>query len=277
MGLSRQDIVKIIIREPFVLARSLKGHIIPVFDFLENLFGSKEDAAIVFKRCPLISRYTVKNYLALNIATLRDVGVPDSRISKLAIRCPFMIMTQPHRLKAAAAAVKELGLNPKLSVFGIAVTIMGWSSRSTWEAKLDVFRSYGLSDEEIYAAFKKQPMFLTLREKKVRVTMEFFIKKLCWSPSKLLTMPGVLLLSLEGRIIPRLSVLHVLVSEKLLKKCPSINSMLKISEKSFVQKFMVKYHDEFPLVLEAHHGSMKIDEFNLIPKKNSCDGHIVGC
>ncbi|GLT69998.1 hypothetical protein SLA2020_421030 [Shorea laevis] len=67
--------------------------------------------------------------------------------------------------------------------------------------------------------------------------------------------------SLEKRIIPRCSVLQLLISKRLIKKNTSIFHVVRMSENKFVEKFVRKYQNEVPDVVRAHQGKIEFQEF----------------
>ena len=94
-------------------------------------------------------------------------------------------------------------------------------------------------------------------ENKIRKLMSFFVNKLNMTPSMISKHPNLLLLSLEKRIIPRCSVLHLLISKGLVKEETSIVNVFKMTEKEFVDKLVSKYQNEAPDVVNAHQGKIE--------------------
>ncbi|KAG2676091.1 hypothetical protein I3760_12G035500, partial [Carya illinoinensis] len=131
----------------------------------------------------------------------------------------------------------------------------------TWEA----FRSFGLSEDEIYAAFKRQPLCMGCSEKKIKKMMGFFVNKLKMKPSRISKTPILLQFSLEKRIIPRCSVLQVLMFKGLITEHTSIVSILKMVEKEFMEKFVSKYQNEVPDVVRAHQGKIEFQGLPIAP------------
>ena len=98
-------------------------------------------------------------------------------------------------------------------------------------------------------------------ENKIRKLMSFFVNKLNMTPSMISKHPNLLLLSLEKRIIPRCSVLHLLISKGLVKEETSIVNVFKMTEKEFVDKLVSKYQNEAPDVVNAHQGKIEFQGF----------------
>ncbi|XP_010547250.2 PREDICTED: uncharacterized protein LOC104819065 [Tarenaya hassleriana] len=166
------------------------------------------------------------------------------------------------RFNEAFTRVREMGFEPTETNFGNAVAAIGWCSKSVWEGKMNLFRSYGLSDSEILKGFKKQPRIMMFRQENTIKKMNFFIKRLHWCPQKVMMAPHVLLPSFEKRIIPRLSVLYLLVTrgEVEEKEISSVMNFLKMAEREFVEKFVAAYKDRIPQISEANEGKLKMEE-----------------
>ncbi|KAG2676148.1 hypothetical protein I3760_12G039400 [Carya illinoinensis] len=94
--------------------------------------------------------------------------------------------------------------------------------------------------------------------------MGFFVNKLKMKPSIISKNPNLVQLSLEKRIIPRCSVLQLLMLKGLIKEDTSIVYILKMTEKEFMEKFVSKYQNEVPDVVKANQGKGKI-EFQGLP------------
>ncbi|KAK4846643.1 hypothetical protein QYF36_020243 [Acer negundo] len=76
-------------------------------------------------------------------------------------------------------------------------------SKSYWEKKKEILMNLGWSEDEFYFAFKRQPIFVLTSGKKIKILMDFFVEKLGLKPLDIVSRPNLLLVSLEGRIIPR--------------------------------------------------------------------------
>ncbi|KAG6683915.1 hypothetical protein I3842_12G036500 [Carya illinoinensis] len=156
----------------------------------------------------------------------------------------------------------NLGFDPNCLKFLLAIMSMSLNGKTTWEKKVEAFRSFGLSEDEIYAEFKRQPLCMRCSEKKIKKMMDFFVNKLKMKPSLISNCPNLLLHSLEKRIIPRCSVMQVLMLKGLIKEDIGIVYMVTMAEKKFMVKFVSKYQNEVPDVVRAHQGKI---EFQGLP------------
>ncbi|KAF6140532.1 hypothetical protein GIB67_035559, partial [Kingdonia uniflora] len=102
-------------------------------------------------------------------------------------------------------------------------------SKATWEAKMEIFRSYGFFENEIISMFRNYPQIMNILEKKLKSGLYFFINKLDLEPLYLVKYASLLTCSMEKRIIPRWTVLQGLLSKGLLiKNKVNIGSFLKL-------------------------------------------------
>ncbi|KAH7838552.1 hypothetical protein Vadar_028018 [Vaccinium darrowii] len=173
-----------------------------------------------------------------------------------------VVSNAPHLFKKDVEYVMEMGFDPSLSLFQYAVNAKGCLTGSGWEDRLKIFRSLGFSNEEIISMFMKQPITLSLLKEKIRAAVEFYTSTFHWSLTQLSKKPNVLLYSLRKRIIPRCSVLQMLVSRCIIDKSVMVSSLLAMTDVDFLEKYVTNYKDEVPEVLDAYHGKLKFDEYN---------------
>lgn len=107
-------------------------------------------------------------------------------------------------------------------------------------------------------AFKKHPHSMMLSERKINRTMEFLVKEVNLAPRSIAQCPVVLFFSLEKRIIPRCSVIKVLVSKGLVKEDWSLTSLLVPVEKIFLEKLVIKFEEELPELMDVYRGYTKL-------------------
>ncbi|KAK1278662.1 hypothetical protein QJS04_geneDACA003689 [Acorus gramineus] len=93
---------------------------------------------------------------------------------------------------------------------------------------------------------------MQLSEKKIKRKFEFFVGELGWEPSSLSGCPVLLCYDLEKRVIPRCSVLQVLLSKDLIKKDMQWTTALMLTEKQFLERFVAKYEQEAPELMRTY-------------------------
>ncbi|KAK9110387.1 hypothetical protein Sjap_018447 [Stephania japonica] len=152
--------------------------------------------------------------------------------------------------------VTEMGIDPSCVQFANALHVFSGMNESTLESKLEMFRSYGWSEDEIVLAIRNQPICISLSKEKLNGGLDFFMNKLKWKPLVLARRPYLLGLSLEKRVIPRWMIIQCLLSKCLIKDAVNIFSVLKMTEAEFLRKFLVKYENKAPEILKLYQGKL---------------------
>ncbi|KAF5460033.1 hypothetical protein F2P56_019931 [Juglans regia] len=262
LGLSDLEITKLLSRRPNILTRSLEKLIIPCIQELRRILGTDENVLKAIRRCFAVIESDVLQILQPNIDTLISHGVPQSLVLKVFFLRSKSLLICGNRFNEIVNEVMKLGFDPNSLSFVLAIRSMALNNKPLWEQKVEAFRSFGLSEDEICSAFKRQPLCMAISEKKIKKMMGFFVNKLKMNPSMISKSPNLLLYSLEKRIIPRCSVLQVLMLKGLIKDDIGIPSKVAMAEKEFMVKFVSKYQNEVPDVVRAHQGKI---EFQGLP------------
>ena len=262
MGFTDEDLAKIFSSEPYILERSLENHIIPCFKVLKRVLSTDENVLKVIKACYWIVEYNLEKVLEPNILMLKSHGVPEHIILRMFLIHPRTLLLRSWQITEIVAEVVKLGFNPKSLVFVLAIRSMAVMGKTLWEQKVEAYKSFGLSKDQVYLAFKGQPMCMITSVKKIKKMMNFFINKLKIEPSVICRYPNILILSLEKRIIPRSSVLQLLMAKGFLKKDINIVYYLRMTEKQFVEKLVRKYQRALPDIVKAYEGKV---EFQGLP------------
>jgi mTERF domain-containing protein len=260
LGLSNLEIAKLLSTAPYILERSLENQIIPCVQELRRILGSDENVVKAIKACCSIVGFNVE-VVQPNMSMLISHGVPESLVLKMFLIQPKFLLVRTYRFSEIASDVMKLGFDPNSLLFVWAIRVMAVMSKTLWEQKVEAYKNFGLSKDEIYSAFKRQPLFMTVSEKKIQKSMGFFVNKVKMKPSLIPKNHYLLLYSLEKRIIPRCSVLQLLISKRLIKEDTSIFRAIRMSENKFVEKLVSKYQNEAPDVVRAHQGKIEFQGF----------------
>ncbi|KAL5729030.1 hypothetical protein ACHQM5_002038 [Ranunculus cassubicifolius] len=244
-GLSRDDLVKVLPREGTVLIHSLEKKIIPSFDFLKSVVETDENVIAVLKRCLSILRYDLEKNLVPNVALLRTRGVPHSNIAKLLVSQPRVFLRNPCWFSEKVEEVERMKFDPSKYMFLKGIQSLDSMSRSSLEAKFDVYRSWGWSEDQVQSAFRTVPFCMMISVENIMSTMNCFVNKFGYDSSFIARHPSVLLYSCEKRIIPRCSVIQVLIKNGQLNNAPSLGTLLGMSEKKFL-KYIRRFDKEVP-------------------------------
>ncbi|XAR62568.1 hypothetical protein NMG60_11017385 [Bertholletia excelsa] len=251
LGMSSADVALVLSKSPEIFRRSLRNHIIPSFEFLDNLLQSKEKTLATIKRHARILVHP-RTYAIPNIEILQEAGVPQKHIASMFSFYPTLFLSCSNKFREVVQGVKKLGLNPSKATFVVAVRVMRSMSRSTWKKKLEVYKKWGWSEEEILATFMKFPPIMLTSEDKIMRQMDYLVNKMGQDSSCIQRRPTVIKLSLEKRIIPRCELHEILLSKGLInRKNHNLLETLKYTEERFL-KFL-NYHDkEAPKLLKLY-------------------------
>uniref|UniRef100_A0A5B6ZC02 Mitochondrial transcription termination factor family protein n=1 Tax=Davidia involucrata TaxID=16924 RepID=A0A5B6ZC02_DAVIN len=257
---SATEVVRLVCSEPSILDSSLENRLIPCVRVLKGIVHTDENVLKAIRAEPRILQFDLEKSFEPNILTLLDLGVPESNVLKLIMLGPRILLQRTEQFNKIVREVTKLGFDPKKVLFVLAMRSMPFMRNTCWEEKLEVFSSFGLSRDEILLAFKLQPMCALCSKKKIREMMDFFVNKLHFKPSMISRHPNLLLLSLEKRIIPRCSVLQLLMLNNMIEG-KSLLRIFKMTHKDFVQKFVIKYQHMVPEVVKAHSGELDFKGF----------------
>lgn len=154
-----------------------------------------------------------------------------------------------------------MGFKSSKMVFVTALQVLVLITEATRNRKVEVYRQWGWSETEFRAAFRSNPVIMTLSEMKITNAMEFFVNKMGMDSADIARNPTILTLSLEKRIIPRCSVTKILLLKGLIKDL-SLRTYLLPTEKHFLDKFVTKYEEDAPELMSVYQGKMRIYGLN---------------
>ncbi|OMO95357.1 hypothetical protein COLO4_15958 [Corchorus olitorius] len=152
--------------------------------------------------------------------------------------------------------VKERGFNPLDLKFLFAVTVVRQNSKSNWESKFDVYKKWGLSEEQIWEAFLKYPRVMEVSEDKIAKTMEFLVNTMGYQPSAIAKQGSAIGRNLEKIIVPRGLLVQDLISNGLAIKF-TLSSLFDTSEEYFLDRFVYRFEDRVPELLKLY--KQKVD------------------
>ena len=267
IGVSGSDLPRILSLNPDMLRRSLKNNLIPCYDFLKSLLFENEKVITALGRSQRALLSNGTKTMVPNIALLREVGAPPSTISFLVTHSPSVAFIKPSTFVKAVQEVKEMGFDPSKFAFVQAIKVVLSIKKPTWEYKFEIFRRWGWSKEDTLFAFRKFPNFMLLSDEKITKVMNFVVNKLGRPSMDILMNPVVLSLSLEKRIIPRCSVVQILLAKNLIKGDLSLATFLLPNEKIFLEKFVIKFQDNVPQLLSVYQTKMDLLDVEIQSKK----------
>ncbi|KAK8937832.1 hypothetical protein KSP40_PGU018451 [Platanthera guangdongensis] len=263
-GFTGNFITNLFSKYPSILTHSLERKLSPNLHLLMNtLGGDRKATATSIEGSTWILSLDLKNRMLPNIETLREHGIAGASIPKLVKLCPRALTQQPDRFRKSVTFIEDMGFDPSNTVFLNGLKVMAGLTPPAWERKLQLYCSLGWSQEETLSAFKKCPSSLLISEEKVRKIVAFFVENLKWEPSRLALQPILLSFSFEKRIVPKYAVFNILSTRGLLGTNMSFSTLLRMSESTFLKKYVWKYSDTIPELLDAY--KVKLDNAVAVP------------
>ena len=107
-------------------------------------------------------------------------------------------------------------------------------SKSTWERKVEVYKKWGLPENDIFLAFGRHPWCMMAFEETIMRVMDLLVNKMGMDSSLFIKCPGLVSLSLEKWSIPRSFIFQGLLSKGLVKKDFNIYPLFECPERTFV-------------------------------------------
>ncbi|XP_058761041.1 uncharacterized protein LOC131634393 [Vicia villosa] len=252
-GASTSDVVNLVSRCPVLLSPSLENHIIPTYEFLSRFLQSHKGIVTHAIRNPFLFTHHVVSH---NIRMLIENGVPDSSISRL-LRVDSKVLNTNGLLKLVQE-LKDLGFNPSQTIFSVALHAKRTVMKARWKEKVDVFKKWGWSDEDVLEAFRKQPHCMLTSVDKINLVMNFWVNRLGWDAIAIAKVPRILGASMERKIIPRALVVEFLLKKGLRKKKASLTSPFLITDETFIDKYIKPFKEESSYLLKLYEEKLNL-------------------
>ncbi|KAL7200509.1 hypothetical protein ACSBR1_032436 [Camellia fascicularis] len=262
-GLSRTEVADVVASAPFLLRYSLKNRLIPALDFIKRVVLLDKRGVFALMLRPRFFWIHVDKNAIPNVALLRELGVPQSCISLLVSGNPSVVAGNKDKFNLCARKAIEMGFDSSKVTFVDAICVFFGMSTAAWERKVEVYKRWGLSDDDIHWAFKKFPRCMILSEKKITSGMDFLVNEIGFEPITVARTPKTLGYSLEKRIIPRCSIIRVLSLNGLIKKEKGLSAILSTSEERFLDAFVTKYQDQVPQLLNVYQKKTDVLELGI--------------
>ncbi|XP_025014945.2 uncharacterized protein LOC112536432 [Ricinus communis] len=275
MGASSSDLSIIVSKNAHLLCRSLERYLIPCCDILKSALVSDDEKVIkTLKRMSTFSMPKLLKYFTVNLSFLREIGVPLSAIPILVANYTMVMCRKVSKFTEGVEKLMKMGFDPSKQSFVWELPVFLLMSNKTWQHKVEVYRRWGISKDEFWSIFKKQPLCMNISEKNVMTKMHFFVCEMGWRPADIVRVPTVLCYNLEARIIPRCSVVRVLLLKGLIKDDIPVSSVLIASEKVFLKRFVMKHLEEVPQLLDLFQGKVSLAELGFgFDEKSGNLGH----
>ncbi|KAJ4902041.1 Mitochondrial transcription termination factor family protein [Raphanus sativus] len=226
-----------------------------------------------------------------NVSVLRGLGMPQKLLIPLLISKSQPICGKEN-FDASLKKVVEMGFDPTTSKFVDALRMLYQMSDKTIEDKVEVYKSLGFTEEDIWEIFRSTPTFLKISKNKMLNSLEtflglgfsrdefamiikryppcieystesiikkteFLLKKMNWTVKAVALHPQVAGYSLEKRIVPRCNVIKALMSKGLIgNELPPVSSVLSCTDEKFLSKYVMKHDELVPELMAIYTGEV---------------------
>ncbi|RZC82149.1 hypothetical protein C5167_044942 [Papaver somniferum] len=249
-GIHGVDLANIISMNPSILKQYFSKVIIPSFDILKSIVQSDQKVIKMIKRNYRILGSNQVKRVMLNLELLRNQGVPETNI-RMGLSCqPRTYTESADRFKDIVEQVKEMGFHQLQTTFLTAIQGLASMTEANWRKKKDVYKRWGWSEDQIQTTFMKSPSCMMASEKKIMAVMNFLVNEMEYDSSIVAEKPIFFSYSLKGKIIPRCSVIRILVSRGMIKENIPISTLSRMVDESFLEKFVKKYEQEVPELMK---------------------------
>ncbi|TXG60601.1 hypothetical protein EZV62_015174 [Acer yangbiense] len=259
IGLVGSHLGKFISNNSRLLDCSLENMLIPCTQILKNILvndTNNQDLIRVLSRCSRLITKNPEGRLLSNIAFLESCGIVGSQLSMLLKNQPRIFVMEESKLKGLVSRVLDMGFSFDSIRFVHGLRLVSCLSEETLERKLEVFRSFGFTKDDIMEMFQRLPSVLNKSEEQLKLRLDFFMNNIELKKEALIREPCCLTYSQEDRVIPRYKVMSILKLKKLLKDEPSFVRVLTLSEEKFLEKYVQRFRDDLEELLVAYKGHM---------------------
>ncbi|XP_027098188.1 transcription termination factor MTERF2, chloroplastic-like [Coffea eugenioides] len=255
IGVSAADLPKIISLNPAILEISLQGRLVPCYNFFKSLNLTDQHIVTMLKNYWKIFHGDERKVLGPKIEVLKGLGVPHPAISLLLVHYPSVVHLSFNTFRRCVDEAIQMGFDPSVGHFVQAVKALSrFAKKQDIEHVMDVYRRWGVSDDEILLVFRSQPLCMDCSEQKIMRTMDFLVNQMKWQPDAVVRWPTVLRYSLEKRIMPRCRVIKALIANSLVEENISFGSFISISERLFLDRYVDNWLKVLPRLMGIYRG-----------------------
>ncbi|VAI41792.1 unnamed protein product [Triticum turgidum subsp. durum] len=250
LGLSSPDIACLVSLTPDCFR---SRNIVSKLHYYLPLLGSFHNFLRLLKRSPRLLSWDLNKVVKPNVVFLRECGLGDCDIAKLCIHAPRMLSTNPERVRAMVACVEGIGVPRGSGMFRQALCAVTFQSEEKIAAKMEYLKTtFRWSDAEVSMAVRKYPGVLRKSKESLKHRSEFFFSEVGLEPAYIAYRPALLSYSMEGRNRPRYYVIKFLKANGLLDQYRDYYSIVMLSEKVFVEKFICPHKEAAPHLAEDY-------------------------
>lgn len=242
-GFAPEDIAKIITGNVAILHSSAEKKIVPQLSTLEDLIGSNVEVVELVKKSGWYMTVDLEKTLVPNLQLLKAAGVDKVGMRLLLYNYPRCLLVKPETMRTSVEKVNEIGVDPRSKAFVYAVRAVASLKEETWELKLQGFKDMGVSESQVLQIFRAVPSVLCSSMEKIKAIRKLLVATGRFDLSDMVKDPSTFLCSIEKRYKPRIQVLEILESKKVIEKWPSLRTICRMPHDKFFEKFVRPYSE----------------------------------
>ncbi|VAI18368.1 transcription termination factor MTEF18, mitochondrial-like [Triticum urartu] len=250
MGMSRSQIAQLVMLGCTIFRCK---PVVSRLHYYLPLFRSPENLLRVLKQNSYLLSSNIDKVVEPNVVFLRECGLGACDIAKLCTSLPRLLSIKPEKVRAMAACTESLGVRRGSGMFRKAMQAVAFRGEEKIAAEVAYLkRTFRWSDAEVGIAVCRSPMVLSRSEDTLLRMSEFLISEVGLEPAYIAPRSVMLCLSLEGRLRPRYYVTKFLKENGMLNLGWSYFSIVKATEKVFVEKFICPHTEAAPYLAEDY-------------------------
>ncbi|KAG6495820.1 transcription termination factor MTERF8, chloroplastic-like [Zingiber officinale] len=251
LGLSPSDIVNLVRSNPSTI-KMKHERIVSKIEFWQGLLSSKDALVKLIKTNRGILTYSIENKIKPNLELLRECGLDGPKLASILRNRPKIVAQNADFLKSLISRAEDLGVPRTSEMFHRILCALFTVSSEKFKMQMELFRSFGWSENDFVAAFHKCPTFPLKSSMTLQRTMEFLINEAGYASSYIAIRPVLLIMSLERRLIPRHRILATLKSRGHCESDYKVTTYIMATEAKFVEKYITLYKDRYPDLSELY-------------------------
>lgn len=253
MGFAEPELQQLVVRNPqTLLLRSAASRIV----FWKALLnGDMKKLVLALVRNRGLINWNIDKHVLAKIALLKEYGLSDSDIRLIVVSGRGLFLRSSATIEVLLKRAHEMGFRPGSALFVDALSTLSCLGRDQFLARMEFFRSFGWSEGDFLSALRRNPSFSLLAEENLRSKMEFLVKRVGCTQAYIVARPVILNYSMEKRLMPQHYVMHVLKSKNLGGREWDFYSAIAITEEKFADRFILRYKDEVPTLLETYNAA----------------------
>ncbi|KAJ4744886.1 Mitochondrial transcription termination factor-like [Rhynchospora pubera] len=215
--------------------------------FWRDFVGNNNQVLLkIIKRNTLLLIRDIDKHIVPRINLLKEYGLSSPDIVSLIGSGNRCLKQNLDSFKQTLQIIEELGISRGSRMFVAGLKAIGGYSKDKIKGKVEFFMvTYGWSEEEVHAAFRKYPTVLSYSGNKVKSNMDFLVRKAGFESRSIALQPMLLGYSVQKVLIPRYTVLRDLQAKGLKKKY-SLFSAAVMSESNFLERYVVPHEKDVP-------------------------------